>query len=97
VSDHCDDKERLTFGTLDNIPVVNTDLRLGHQIAVSYNNIREHQKASEFSGAKTIGLQGRSISIIYIKSYRKGNQDLSQCVRCLSSICLAYWGGIEYE
>jgi len=34
--------------------------RRRRQIAVSYNNIREHRKASEFSGAKTIGLQGRS-------------------------------------
>ncbi len=46
--DHCDEEKCLVFGTLDNIPVVNTDLRLGQEIAVSYKNIREHRKASEF-------------------------------------------------
>jgi uncharacterized protein YegJ (DUF2314 family) len=46
--DRCDDQERLIFGTLDNIPVVNTDLRLGQQIAVSYSNVRDHRKSSDF-------------------------------------------------
>jgi hypothetical protein len=56
--DHCDDKDGLIFGTLDNVPVANTDLRLGQHIAVSYKNIREHRKASEFPGSKTVGAQG---------------------------------------
>jgi Uncharacterized protein conserved in bacteria (DUF2314) len=39
-----DDEQQLVFGELDNEPVVNTDLRLGQQLAVSYNKIREHRR-----------------------------------------------------
>jgi len=46
--DHCDEEKRVVFGRLDNIPLVNTDLKLGQEIAVSYENVREHRKASEF-------------------------------------------------
>jgi uncharacterized protein YegJ (DUF2314 family) len=41
-----DDGKRLVFGTLDSEPVVMTDLRLGMELAVSYDNIREHMKPS---------------------------------------------------
>lgn len=39
--DHSDDARRLVFGTLDSQPVVNTDMRLGQELAVSYDKIRE--------------------------------------------------------
>ena len=44
-----DDALRVVFGTLDNDPVVSTKLRLGMELAVSYDNIREHLKRSAFN------------------------------------------------
>jgi len=41
-----DDEARLVFGRLDNEPIVNTDMRLGQELAVSYDNIREHRQFS---------------------------------------------------
>ena len=46
--DHADDSERIVFGQLDNEPVVNKGLRRGMELAVSYDNIREHKKSSDF-------------------------------------------------
>jgi len=43
-----DDKQRIVFGTLDSEPIVNTDLRLGMKLAVTYAHIREHLPASSF-------------------------------------------------
>ena len=48
VVDSCDDEERVLFGRLDNEPVVGTGLRLGDELAVSYEKVMEHRKASEF-------------------------------------------------
>jgi hypothetical protein len=38
------------FGELDSVPVLDygQKLKLGSQLAVSYDNIREHKKASAF-------------------------------------------------
>ena len=47
--DHSDDEQRVVFGTLDNDPIVNTDMRLGQELAVSYDNIREHMMAKSFN------------------------------------------------
>lgn len=44
-----DDTKRLVFGTLDSEPIVMTDLRLGMELAVSYDNIREHMKSHSFN------------------------------------------------
>ena len=45
-----DNGRRIVFGTLDSEPVVRSDkFRLGHRIAVSYDNIRQHKKAWEFT------------------------------------------------
>lgn len=44
-----DDEKRLVFGRLDNEPINSPDMKLGQQLAVSYDNIREHKKASEFT------------------------------------------------
>ena len=43
-----DDLDRIVFGMLDNEPVVMTDLHLGMELAVSYDNVREHMKGSAF-------------------------------------------------
>jgi uncharacterized protein YegJ (DUF2314 family) len=41
--DHSDDDQRLVFGKLDSEPVAITDMRLGQELAVSYDNIRGHR------------------------------------------------------
>lgn len=47
--DYCDDSNRVVFGCLDSEPVVfANDLKLGKQMAVSYDNVRDHKKSSEF-------------------------------------------------
>lgn len=43
-----DDALGVIFGWLDNEPVVHAGARLGQQIAVSYDNVREHVKGSAF-------------------------------------------------
>jgi uncharacterized protein YegJ (DUF2314 family) len=42
--DHSDDDQRLVFGKLDSEPVVVTDMRVGQELAVSYDKIREHRR-----------------------------------------------------
>jgi hypothetical protein len=46
----CDDGQELVFGTLDNAPVNDASgkLKVGTELAISYSQIREHRKASEF-------------------------------------------------
>ena len=46
----CDDSKRLVFGTLDNAPANDYagKLKLGTQLAISFDQIREHRKASTF-------------------------------------------------
>jgi len=43
-----DDDRRLVFGKLDNQPIVNTDMRLGMELAVSYDNVRDHRTSDSF-------------------------------------------------
>jgi uncharacterized protein YegJ (DUF2314 family) len=42
--ERCDDQKRLVFGQLDSEPIAVTDMRLGQELAVSYDNIREHRR-----------------------------------------------------
>jgi uncharacterized protein YegJ (DUF2314 family) len=42
--DDSDDQRRLVFGKLDSEPIVNTDMRLGQELAVSYDKIRDHRR-----------------------------------------------------
>ena len=42
--DHCDDENGLIFGRLDSEPVVNTGLRVGQELAVAYDKVREHRR-----------------------------------------------------
>ena len=48
---HCDDEKQLVFGTLDNEPLDDYEgkIDLGSELAVSYSQIREHKKATEFT------------------------------------------------
>jgi hypothetical protein len=39
-----DDVNRLVFGRLDSEPIGVTDMRLGQELAVSYDNVREHRR-----------------------------------------------------
>jgi uncharacterized protein YegJ (DUF2314 family) len=39
--DSCDDNKRVVFGRLDNEPLVATTLKLGQELAVSYDLIRD--------------------------------------------------------
>jgi uncharacterized protein YegJ (DUF2314 family) len=50
--DDANDAERVVFGRLDNEPIANRGLRRGMELAVSYDKIREHKKASDFGGRK---------------------------------------------
>jgi uncharacterized protein YegJ (DUF2314 family) len=44
-----DDADRLVFGRLDNEPVAITTVHRGMDLAVSYDNIREHMKSGSFN------------------------------------------------
>jgi uncharacterized protein YegJ (DUF2314 family) len=46
--DSDDPNARVVFGTLDSEPIVMTDLRLGQELAVSYDNIRDHRTPASF-------------------------------------------------
>ena len=39
-----DDRDGLVFGKLDSEPVAITDMHLGQELAVSYENIRDHRR-----------------------------------------------------
>ena len=43
----CDDAKRLVFGALDNVPL-DERLRLGSELAISFDQIREHRRAADF-------------------------------------------------
>jgi hypothetical protein len=46
--DYSDDEKKLVFGWLDSEPLVfSAELALGQHIAVSYDNVRDHRKATE--------------------------------------------------
>lgn len=42
-----DDENEIVFGKLDSQPVVNTDLRLGQELAVSYEKVRDHRRFTQ--------------------------------------------------
>lgn len=49
--DHCDEQKQLVFGTLDNEPLneYGGKVKLGSELAISYDRVKEHRKASDFS------------------------------------------------
>jgi hypothetical protein len=47
--DHCDEQQRLVFGTLDNHPLVNAEiLELGASLVLSFDKVREHRNPGNF-------------------------------------------------
>ena len=44
----CDDAKRLVFGTLDNVPLNAGRLQHGSELAISFDQIREHRKSADF-------------------------------------------------
>jgi uncharacterized protein YegJ (DUF2314 family) len=44
----CDDEQRLVFGVLDSVPIATQGVRLGAELAISFDNIRDHKKSYEF-------------------------------------------------
>ncbi len=46
--DHSDDEQQVVFGQLDSEPVVAADMKRGQLLAVSYQQVRDHKKPSEF-------------------------------------------------
>jgi uncharacterized protein YxjI len=51
---HCDDARKIVYGALDNIPLNDYDRRLrpGTELAISFDQIREHRKSSEFGSPR---------------------------------------------
>ena len=51
IVDHCDDEKRVVYGVLDSDPVnqYGRKVKLGSQLAISYDNIRDHKKPTEFT------------------------------------------------
>ncbi len=49
--DTSDDERRLVFGRLDNEPIANSDVKLGQQLAVGYDKVRDHRR---FDDSKTV-------------------------------------------
>ena len=47
---HCDYEKKLVFGFLDNVPLndYGNKLKLGSELAVSFDRIRDHRKSSDF-------------------------------------------------
>ena len=46
----CDDARQIVFGTLDSVPINDESgkLKLGTELAISFTQIREHKKSSDF-------------------------------------------------
>lgn len=49
--DSCNEESQIVFGQLDSVPLLDygEKLKLGSRLAVSYQKIRQHKKASEFN------------------------------------------------
>ena len=43
--ENSDDDHQVVFGRLDSQPVVFTDMKLGQELAVSYDNVRDHRRS----------------------------------------------------
>jgi len=42
--DHSNDETRLLFGRLDSQPIISTKLKVGQELAISYDKIRDHRR-----------------------------------------------------
>lgn len=45
--DSSDDEQEIVFGRLDSQPVAVTDMRLGQELAVSYEKVRDHRRFTD--------------------------------------------------
>lgn len=45
--DHCDDEQKIVFGRLDSQPIITLELKVGQELAVSYDQIRDHRHFPE--------------------------------------------------
>jgi uncharacterized protein YegJ (DUF2314 family) len=45
--DDCDDNSRIVVGRLDNEPIIPTDMHLGQELGVSFDQVRDHRKRGE--------------------------------------------------
>jgi uncharacterized protein YegJ (DUF2314 family) len=48
--EYSDDEKQFVFGRLDNEPITATDVKLGQQLAVHYDKIRDHRRFERESG-----------------------------------------------
>ncbi|MCI0352205.1 MAG: DUF2314 domain-containing protein [Acidobacteriales bacterium] len=48
ILDSWDCEARVLFGTLDNQPILTPELKLGEKLAVSFDKVVAHRKASSF-------------------------------------------------
>ena len=53
--EYSDDERQLVFGKLDNEPIATRDMRLGQQLAVSYDKIRDHTRFGAESSTDRTG------------------------------------------
>jgi hypothetical protein len=44
---HCDEENRVVFGCLDSEPIVAAKLKVGQELAVSYEHIRDHRRFAQ--------------------------------------------------
>ena len=42
-----DDEQEIVFGKLDSQPLVATDMRIGQELAVSYEKVRDHRRFTD--------------------------------------------------
>ena len=79
IVDHTDDKKRLVYGVLDK-PVNDYagKVKLGSQLAVSYDNIREHKKAAEFKSQNWNRFSLHS-SLLLFSDLASGQKGCSSC------------------
>jgi uncharacterized protein YegJ (DUF2314 family) len=42
-----DDEQEIVFGKLDSQPTVATDMRVGQELAVSYEKVRDHRRFTD--------------------------------------------------
>jgi hypothetical protein len=42
--DHCDDDKKIVFGRLDSEPITTAALKVGQELAISYDKIRDHRR-----------------------------------------------------
>jgi uncharacterized protein YegJ (DUF2314 family) len=45
--DHSDDERKIVFGRLDSQPIISTEPKVGQELAVSYDKIRDHRRFHE--------------------------------------------------